>query len=52
MPNGWPELQNYRIDGRYTIDDIIAEHVIRLFTVNRKNSLFYSSEQGLDVAAT
>lgn len=52
MLNGWGELQNYRMDGHYTIDNMIAERVIRLFTVNRKNSLFYSSEQGVEVAAT
>ena len=52
MLNGWGELQNYRMDGHYTIDNMIAERVIRPFTVNRKNSLFYSSEQGVDVAAT
>ena len=52
MLNGWDELQNYRMDGQHTIDNMIAERVIRPFTVNRKNSLFYSSEQGVDVAAT
>ena len=38
--------------GRYTIDNMIAEHVVRPFTVNRKNSLFYSSDAGVDVATT
>lgn len=52
MLNGWAELQNYRMDGRCTIDNMITERVIRPFTVNRKNSLFYSSEAGVDVAAT
>lgn len=33
MLNGWPELQNYRMDGHYTIDNMIAERVIRPFTV-------------------
>ena len=31
---------------------MIAERVIRPFTVNRKKSLFYSSEEGVDVATT
>ncbi len=52
MLNGWNELQNYRMDGHYTIDNMIAERVIKRFTVNRKNSLFYSCEQGVDVAVT
>lgn len=52
MLNGWDELQSYRIDGHYTIDNMLAERVIRPFTVNRKNTLFYSSEQGVCVAAT
>ena len=30
---------------------MIAEHVVRPFTVNRKNSLFYNSEEGVDVVA-
>lgn len=52
MLNGWDDLLNYRKDGRYTIDNLVAERAIRPFTVNRKNSLFYSSEEGVDVAAT
>lgn len=52
MLNGWAELLTYRQDGRYTIDNLVAERAIRPFTVNRKNSLFYSSEAGVDVAAT
>ena len=31
---------------------MIAEHVVRPFTVNRKNSLFYSSDAGVDVSTT
>lgn len=52
MLNGWDELLTYRQDGRYTIDNLVAERAIRPFTVNRNNSLFYSSEEGVDVAAT
>lgn len=33
MLNGWAELQNYRMDGHYTIDKMIAERVIRPFTI-------------------
>lgn len=46
MINGWEELQNYRKDGRYTIDNMLVERAIRSFTVHRKSSLFFSSEEG------
>ena len=52
MLNGWDELLNYRKDGRYTIDNLPAERAIRPVTVARKNSLHYSSEEGLQVALT
>ena len=38
MLNGWDELQTYRKDGRYTIDNLPAERAIRPFTVSRKRS--------------
>ena len=50
MLNSWDELQNYRKDGRYTIDNLPAERAIRPFTVSRKNSLHYSSEEGVEMA--
>lgn len=46
------ELQNYRKDGRYTIDNMLVERAIRSFTVHRKNSLFFSSEEGVETALT
>ena len=52
MKNGWDELQTYRKDGRYTIDNLPAERAIRPFTVSRKNSLHYSSEEGVEMAMT
>lgn len=65
MLNGWDELQTYRKDGRYTIDNLPAERAIRPFTVSkkrstfgrlllkgRKNSLHYSSEEGVEMAMT
>lgn len=52
MLNGWRELQTYRKDGRYTIDNLPAERAIRPFTVGRKNSLHYSSEDGVKTAIT
>lgn len=42
MPSGLDELQSYCMDGHYSIDNMIVECVILPFTVNRKNSLFYS----------
>ena len=50
MLNSWEELQNYRKDGRYTIDNLPAERAIRPFTVSRKNSLHFSSEEGAEMA--
>ena len=50
MLNSWDELQNYRKDGRYTIDNLPAERAIRPFTVSRKNSIHYSSEEGVEMA--
>ena len=52
MINGWDELLNYRNDGRYGIDNLEAERSIRPFTINRKNSLFFGSEEGIEVATT
>ena len=50
--NGWDDLQKYRKDGRYTIDNMLVERAIRPFTIHRKNSLFFSSEEGLETALT
>ena len=43
MLNSWDELQTYRKDGRYTIDNLPAERAIRPFTVSRKNLQHYSA---------
>ena len=50
MCNGWDELCNYRNDGHYTIDNMVAERAIRPFTVKRKGSMFFSSEKGVENA--
>lgn len=50
MLNGWNELQNYRKDGRFTIDNLPAERAIRPLTVKRKQSLHHSSEEGMQMA--
>ena len=41
LHNYWRQLFAYRQDGRYTIDNNIAERNIRPLTVERKNSLFH-----------
>ncbi len=49
--NGWDDLQRYRDCGDYSIDNSAAERAIRPVTVNRKNSLFHSSEKGMETAS-
>lgn len=49
MIYSWEELQNYRKDGCYTIDNIFVERAIRPFTVHRKLFVF-SSEEGVETA--
>lgn len=38
--SNWKDLIKYRDDGRFTIDNMLAERAIRPFTVKRKNSFF------------
>lgn len=47
----WKQLFAYRNDGRYTIDNSLAERSIRPITVERKQLMFYGShkEAGLSV---
>lgn len=52
MINGWKDLLNYRHDGRYDIDNTEAERKIRPLTIGRKNTLFFGSEEGVEVATT
>ena len=51
LHNYWRQLFAYRHDGRYTIDNNIAERNIRPTTVERKNSLFYGSGLMAEVSA-
>lgn len=48
--NGWEEFQNCRKDERYTIANMLVEKAIQIFTNHRKNSLFFSSEEGVETA--
>lgn len=50
--NGWDDLIKYRKDGRYTIDDMLIEKAIRLFTIHRKSSSFFSNEDGVETVLT
>ena len=52
MLNVWDDLLKYRHRGDYTVDNMVAERAIRPFTVSRKNSLHFSSEESVDVAMT
>lgn len=47
MIYGWEELQNYRKDGCYTIDNIFVERAIRPFTVHRKTLCFLVAKRVL-----
>ena len=50
VTSNWDDLIKYRNDGRFTIDNMLAERAVRPFTVKRKNSLFFSSEDGIELA--
>ena len=47
----WKQLIAYRYDGRYTIDNSLAERCIRPLAVERKNSLFFGSHTGAETFA-
>lgn len=47
VTSNWELLVKYRNNGHLTIDNMSAERAIRPFTVKRKNSLFFSSEDGI-----
>ena len=51
LHNYWRQLFAYRQDGRYTIDNNIAERNIRPLTVERKNSLFHGCGAMAEVSA-
>ncbi len=47
----WKQLFTYRRDGRYDIDNNIAERNIRPLTVERKNSLFFGNHAKAEMSA-
>lgn len=51
MEHFWNGLFLYRNDGRYPIDNNLAERTIRPFKMKRKNSLHFSSDAGAQMCA-
>lgn len=51
MDDFWNQLFAYRNDGRYTIDNTIAERFMRPISGERKNSLFYGSAKMAGIAS-
>lgn len=47
----WTQLFAYLKDGRYSIDNSIAERFIRPLAGERKNSLFFGSDRMANVSA-
>ena len=52
LNNQWPTLIAYCEDGRYHIDNNVAENAIRPFCVGRKNYLFSDTPAGARASAT
>ena len=46
----WNQLIHYLKDGRYSIDNSLAERSLRTLTVERKNSLTFGSHAGVEVS--
>lgn len=44
--NNWDELTNFLLDGELRADNNLAEQEMKRVTINRKNSLFFGSDQG------
>lgn len=47
----WKQLFAYRNHGEYSIDNTVAERAIRPIIVQRKNSIFFRSVQGVQNSA-
>jgi len=50
MNKFWDQLFLYLKDGRYNIDNSLAERMLRPMTVERKNSLTFGSHAGVEVS--
>jgi transposase len=51
LNNEWPKLVRYLDDGRYRMDNNLAENAIRPFVIGRKNWLFSQSVKGVKASA-
>ncbi len=51
LSNQWPRLVRYLEDGRYPIDNNLAEQTVRPFAVGRKNWLFSQTTAGAQASA-
>ena len=51
LKNFWKQIFNYLKDGRYSIDNSIAERFIRPLAGERKNSLFFGNSRMANVSA-
>ncbi len=51
LDNEWDKLIRYLDDGRYAIDNNLAENAIRPFVIGRKNWLFSHSVKGVKASA-
>lgn len=51
LNNEWDKLIRYTKDGRYLMDNNLAENAIRPFVIGRKNWLFSKSVKGVNASA-
>ncbi len=51
LNNQWPRLIRYLEDGRYPIDNNVAEQAVRPFAIGRKNWLFSQTTAGAHASA-
>lgn len=51
LKNEWDKLIRYTLDGRYLMDNNLAENAIRPFVIGRKNWLFSQSVKGVKSSA-
>jgi len=51
LNNEWDKLIRYTKDGRYLMDNNLAENAIRPFVIGRKNWLFSQSVKGVNASA-
>ncbi len=51
LNNEWDKLARYTQDGRYLMDNNLAENAIRPFVIGRKNWLFSQSVKGVKASA-